>query len=129
MSNTYRTFGGGGLIESTTTERWKLLNSIEAIFEYTGNEPFDGLISFDFTVVSSGGTVDFRFKWEKDAGSGFADLEDNVEALVAVGSDAASVTKTFPLIANKGDQIRPQITRNSGTSGITTSYATIFATQ
>jgi len=57
------------------------------------------------------------------------DLPDNVEVLVAVGSDAQSVTKTFPLKANPGDQFRPQITRNSGTSGITTTYATIFATE
>jgi len=121
--------GGGGLIEGSTIERWKLIDGLQGVFEYTGNEPFDGLISFDFTVVSSGGTVDFRFKWIKDTGSGFADLDDNVEALAAVGSDAFSITKTFPLMANKGDQIKPQITRNSASSGITTSYATIFAIQ
>jgi len=119
--------GGSALIEGTTIERWKLIDDVAGIFEYTGNEPFDDAIEFDFTVSSSGGTVDFRFKWEIDTGSGFGDLPDPVEALVAVGSDAQSITKKFPLAAVKGDQIRPRITRNSGTSGITTSYATIYA--
>ena len=56
-------------------------------------------------------------------------LPDNVHALVNVASDAQSITKTFPLRLAKGDQLRPQITRNSGSSGITTTYATIYATQ
>lgn len=120
---------GTALVEASTAERWKLIDELNGTFEYTGNEPFDGYITFDFTVVSSGGTVEFRFKWEHDVGAGFVDLPDNVEALAAVGADAQSITKTFPLAATKGDQIKPQITRNSGTSGITTSYATIYATQ
>lgn len=198
---------GTALIAGSTMERWKLINEVTGVFEYTGREPFSGYITFDFTVTSSGGTVDFRFKWERssnavvsnsfisfvnsnpdeifdnangfltagfqaddtivisgsasnnktvtaasvtagkitligsdtlvDETSGaavtltatFEDLPDNVEALVAVGSDAQSVTKTFPLNAQTGDQIRPRITRNSGSSGITTSYATIYSTQ
>jgi len=114
--------GGGGLVAGSTMEGWKLIDPINSTFEYFKNEPFDGLITFDFTLVSSGGSQDFRFKWEIDTGSGFGNLPDAVEALVNVGNDAHSITKTFPLRANKGDQIKPQITRNSGTSGITTSY-------
>ena len=121
--------GAGGIIGGSTGERWKIINAITGIYEYTGNKPFDGYISFDFTVLSSGGAQDFRFKWLKDTGSGFVDLDDNVEALVNVGSGAQSVTKTFPLMASKGDQIKPQITRNSGASGVTTTYATMYATQ
>lgn len=121
--------GGDALVAATTIERWKLIDELNGTFEYTGDEPFAGLITFDFTVTSSGGAVDFRFRWEIDTGSGFGVLPDNVEALVNVGSDSASVTKTFPLAAVKGDQIKPQITRDSGTSGITTMYASILATQ
>lgn len=133
VNNTFTdmTFGTGvgGLDAAQEIERFKLINGIDGLFEYIGNEPFDGYITFDFTVTSSGGIVDFRFKWVKDIGAGFVDLDDNVEALVAVGADAQSITKTFPLSLVKGDQIKPQITRNSGASGITTSYATIYATQ
>ena len=200
------------LTEGTTIEGWKLVNEINGVFENIFSEPFRGAISFDFTVESSGGTVDFRFKWVKsidttitattiafvnsnpdtitDSGSGFltagfaeedtiiitgssfndanctvaspctidsvtagtitlvsentlsveavgdtvtiggqfGNLADPVEALVAVGSDAQSTTKTYPLLAVNGDQIKPQITRNSGNSGIITTYATINAT-
>ena len=119
------------LSASTTMERWRLVDELNGTFGYFGNEPFDGLITFDFTVESSGGTVDFRFKWQisTDGGSSFSDIADTVEALVAVGSDAQSVTKTFPISASSSNQIKPQITRNSGSSGITTTYATIYATQ
>ena len=106
-----------------------MVNEINGIFEYFGSEEFDGSIAFDFTVESSGGTVDFRFKWQKDTGSGFVDLTDDVESLVAVGSDSQSVTKTFPLRAQFGDRIRPQITRNSGSSGIVTTHATFYVKQ
>lgn len=119
---------GAALVASSSMERWRLKSELDGTFEYFGNEAFDGLITFDFTVVSSGGTVNFRFKWQMDSGAGFVDLPDTVEALVAVGSEPVSVTKTFPLKAATGDRIRPQITRNSGTSGITTQYATIYAT-
>lgn len=115
------------LIASSTMERWRLVNELNGTFEYIGSEPFDDAIQFDFTVESAGGTVDFRFKWMHDIGAGFVDLPDNVEALVAVGSEAQSVTKKFPLAANTGDLIKPQITRNSGSSGITVAYATVFA--
>lgn len=197
---------GSALISSSTMELWRLTDELSGTFEYIGNEPFQGLITFDYTVVSSGGTVDYRFKWQKsistnitastiafvdsnpdtitDSGNGFltagfkaedtiqisgtvannitatiasvtagtitlvasdtlvteaagatvgiaglfGNLEDPVEALAAVGSDSESVTKTFPLVTSKGDKIKSQITRNSGSSGITISFATIYAT-
>ncbi len=120
---------GSALIAGSTMERWKLIDEINGTFEYTGNEPFDGLLSFDMTSVSSGGTVNFRFKWLHDVGAGFVDLPDAVEVLQSIGSSAANATKTFPLRANKGDQIKPQVTRNSGSSGITSQYVTVYATQ
>lgn len=120
---------GSALLADSTMERWRLVDEINGTFEYFGQEPFDGSITFDFTVASSGGTVDFRFKWEIDEGGGFGDLSDNVEALVAVGSAAQSITKTYPLAAVLGDRIKPQITRNSGTSTITATYVTMYVSQ
>ena len=64
-----------------------------------------------------------------DIGAGFADLPDNVIMATDIGSNQKSATKTFPLSAVKGDQIKPQITRSSGASGVTTTYATFYATQ
>jgi len=120
---------GSALVAGSTMERWKLIDDVKGIFEYTGTEPFAGFITFDYTVTSSGGAVEFRFRWQIDTGSGFGDLPDPVESLVEIGSDAGSVTKAYPLLAVRGNQIKPEITRNSGSSGITTSYATIYVEQ
>jgi len=120
---------GNALVVCSNMERWKLVFDVSGTFEYIGQEPFSGSINYDFTVVSSGGTVEFRFKWQKDTGSGFVDLPDDVEALVDIASTASSITKTHPLTVNKGDQIRPLVTRNSGSSNITIRYATINITQ
>jgi len=133
VNNTFRdmAFGtaGVGLIEGTTIERWKLIDPVIGEFVYLGNEDFDGSVGFDFTVLSSGGTVDFRFEWVHDIGAGYVNLPDPVEAPVAVGSSSVSITKRFPLRATKGDKIKPQITRNSGSSTITTTHATVYGDQ
>jgi len=125
VSNTFNDIDFGTLTESSNTERWKIIDTTNGTFEYTGNEPFDGFLVFDFTGVSSGGAQEFRFKFQHDIGAGFVDLPDNVEALVEVGSTAGSVTKHVPVQAVKGDLLKPEITRNAGTSTITISYATI----
>ncbi len=118
--------GGSALVAGSTMERWKLVDDVAGVFEYTGLEPFDGSITFNFTSVSSGGSQEFRFKWAIDTGSGFGNLPDDVEVLQEIGSDAANMSKTFPLHAQKGYQIKPQVTRNTGGSNLTTSYATIY---
>ena len=120
---------GSALNADSTIERWKLIDDVNGTFEYTGTEPYDGSLGFDFTVVSSGGDQEFRFAWQIDTGSGFGDLPDHIEALAEIGSTAASISKSFPLRANRGDKIKPEITRNSGSSGITCSYATILGMQ
>ncbi len=132
VNNTFKdiVFGTGGdaLIAGSNIERWKLIDELNGTLEYTGAEPFDGVINYDFTSVSSGGSQLFRFKWLGDIGSGFVDLPDNVEALVSIGSNAKSITKSQPLKAVLGDQIKPQLTRNSGSSDIVISYATMNIT-
>jgi len=124
-------FGSAGtaLEPGSTIERFKLIDEIEGEFEYTGEEPFSGRITFDFTVLSSGGSQDFLFKWRKDTGSGFVNLVDDFEALVNVGSAARGVSKTFALTMDTGDVIKPFVTRDAGTSALTITYATIFANQ
>jgi len=129
-TNTDMVFGtvGSALEASSTMERWKLIDELNGTFEYTGNEPFDGYITFDYTVEATA-EEEFRFKWVIDTGSGFSDLIDAVEALASLKDTATSITKTFPLKAVKGNQIKPELTRNAGTAGITTQYATIYVSQ
>lgn len=133
VNNTFKdvVFGTGGsaLVEGSNMERWKLIDEINGTFEYTGSEPFDGSLEYDFSSFSTGGSQLFRFKWVIDTGSGFVDLDDNVESILSIGSNAKSLTKTQSLIISKGEQIKPQVTRNAGSSPITMNYATINASQ
>ncbi len=116
------------LVECSNSERWKLIDRVNGIFEYVGNEPFEGEISYNFTVASAGGAVEFRFKWLIDSGSGFVDFDNAVESLAEIGAVASSVSKTQPISAVKGDQVKPQVTRNTGTSTITSRYVSINIT-
>lgn len=118
---------GAGLLASSTMERWILKDELNGTFEYIGLESFQGSITFDFTVISST-EEDFRFKWQKstDGGSSFSNLDDDVEAVANLKDAGDNITKTFPLKASSGDQIKPQITRNAGSATITTTYATIY---
>jgi len=124
-SNTFNDIDFGTLIEGSNTERFQLIDTGNGTIEYMGNAPFSGFINFDFTGVSSGGAVEFRFRFQVDTGAGFVDLADPVEALVEVGGTASSVSKHIPLSLVKGDKVKPEVTRNSGTSTIIISYATI----
>ena len=129
VNNTFKdmVFGtaGSALTECVDAELWKLIDEVNGTWEYKGLEPFDGSVTGDITAISSGGNQEFRIKWQKDTGGGFANLTDNVEALMDIGGTADSFTKTIPFQANLGDKIKPQLTRNAGASDITTSYVTI----
>jgi len=120
---------GVALIASPSMAKWRMIDELNGTFELITNIKFDGWITFDFTMESSGAIIGFRFKFVIDRGAGFVDLDDPVEGLVDVGSDAQNITKTIPLKAVKGDLIKPQITRNTGGSGITITHATINARQ
>ncbi len=133
-SNAYQDMDFGfNLLQGTTTQRWKLINNNVGEFEYIGNEPFDGTITYDITGFSSGGALDFHFKWEisTDGGSSFVDLPDNIIAGVEIGSEESSVSKHIPLQAVNGNIIRPQVNRPSGASDITISFfsCNIFAVE
>lgn len=124
-------FGAAGIGLKATSDlsRWRLVDRVNGTFKYIGVESFRGTLSYDFTSVSSGGAQEFRFKWVHNAGLGFVDLPDAVESLMEIGSTASSVSKKQALGVNPGDLIKPRVTRNAGTSTITTSYATINATE
>lgn len=60
---------GSALIECTTIEGFKLINELNGTFEVTSNDGFNGTMAYDITGVSSGGSVEFLFKWVKDPGT------------------------------------------------------------
>lgn len=110
------------LIEGSSMERWKLLDDINGTFEYTGKEPFDGSITYGVSAQSTGAAIEFRYKWVHDVGAGFVDLPDVVEAANEIANATSATFSVTPLQAVKGDKIKPQITRSSGTSGITITH-------
>jgi hypothetical protein len=116
---------GSALIAASNIERWKLIDDVVGIFEYTGNEPFEGEIVFSLTAQSAGGAVEFRWKWIHDVGAGYLDLPDPVIASNDIGASAGNTSFIVPLSAAKGDMIKPQITRMSGASTITATFASV----
>lgn len=99
------------LVDSEATERWKLIDELSGTYEYVGNEPFDGSLSFTIEFTKSGGTaVEYEFRYAKDTGGGFSPLPDQIVLSGTVSSSVTlSQTVTIPLTADKGDQIRPEV--------------------
>ena len=124
------TFGTGGnaLVQGSETAQWTLVDDVQGIWEYTGTNVFRGTLSYHFITSSAGAVEEFRFKWEIDPGSGYVDLPDPIETLVAVGNAAQSVSKTCTVRINPGDRIRPRITRIAGASDILIRFAVINIT-
>ncbi len=116
---------GSALVVGSSMERWKLIDDVLGIFEYEGNEPFDGAIAFSQTSQSAGGAVEFRWKWVHDTGGGYVDLPDPAISSNDIGAAAGNTSFVVPLSAVKGDRIKPQVTRMTGASTITLTFASI----
>lgn len=112
--------GTGGIITASNAERWKIIDPISGIFEYTGNEPFSGFIDYNLTSKSSGGAESFRYKWVVDFGGGYENLPDDKYSANTIGATPLSTSDKIPLALSKGDRVKPQISRESGTSSHTT---------
>ena len=120
---------GSALIECTNAQRFKLIDEINGTFEYTGNEVFDGTMASDLTSVSTGGAVEFLFKWQKDVGAGFVDLDNNIINMDEIGGTAGSTSGHVVMILDKGDLIKPVFTRDSGASSYTVRYFNCTTTE
>jgi len=55
----------------------------------------------------------------KDTGSGFAALPDDILTEVEIGGTLASASLLVPICLKNGDLIKPEVTRDAGTSTIT----------
>ena len=53
---------------------------------------------------------------------GFNGYMDDIETEVQIGSNLASTTLIAPVKAVKNDTVRPQVTRNAGTSTVTVKH-------
>ncbi len=126
VNNTFRTMEFGTLLESTDTERFKLIDSATGTFEYTGNEEITIKLSGDFTTVSAGGAQEFRFLWYVDKNTGtFVPIDNPNESMNELGSVAAATPLHSTITLQKGYKIRSQVTRTAGSSALTARYSTL----
>lgn len=118
----------GTMIESTLSERWKLINANFGYFQYFGNEPFDGELTFDFSVkTGSSSEQEYLFQVEISAdGVIWSALADGVMMKIGVKNTIQFGSKTFPVAAVKGDRIRIT-TKGDGTNvAFIISYSSIY---
>jgi hypothetical protein len=200
-NGTFRNYDFGTLTETSNAQRFKLITANTGINEYTGNEPFNGTLAYDHTAVSTGGAVEFLFKWQKstsieasgshdgannaatltdstasftvnafigfyirnitDGSEGlitantattvtanlesgtdndwdtndiyeireFVDLDNNIVRMNEIGATAEATTGHALMLLNKGDQIKPVFTRDSGASSFTPRYFNYTTTE
>jgi len=121
--------GGSALIECTTIQVFELIDELNGTFEVTSNEGFNGTMAYDLTAVSTGGAVEFLFKWQKDIGAGFVDLDNNLIRMVEIGGTAAAASGHVTMDLKKGDLIKPVFTRDSGASSFTARYFNCATTE
>ena len=112
--------GGAGLFKSSNLERWKIIDPVLGIFEYIGNEPFSGFIDYGLTSASVGGSLEFRYKWVVDRGSGYVNLDDDKYIKNIIATIPSNTSDKIPLKIVQGDRVKPQITRMTGGSTHTT---------
>ena len=129
-NNTFRTMDFGTLVQSSTTERFKLIDATTGTFEYTGNEDKILTMPIDITGLSSGGAQEFRYLWhvDKTKSGTFLPIDDANEMMTEIAAIAQAASGHSTSLAQKGFRFRPQFTRTSGSSGLTTRYATLSAT-
>jgi hypothetical protein len=119
---------GSSLIQATNTERFKLIDDVSGTWECTSNEEVNGEITSPITAVSSGGAREFLFKWVIDRrdGNGFVDMTNSAIAMNEIGSSAGNTSFAAPISMQKTWRMKPQVTRQDGSSDLTVRYAQIY---
>lgn len=114
-SNTFNDIDFGTLTAGSNEERFTLTNAVTGELRYDGERAFSGEFAASISAFSTGGSQGFRFRLIKNGSV----LTDDIETEVEVGSNLASTTLLTPITLVQNDLIRPQVTRNAGTSTLT----------
>ena len=119
-----------GLIKASNIERWKVIDHVKGVLEYAGNEPFSGFIDYNLSSTSNGAVEQFRYKWvvDKNDGNGYVNLPDDKYSKNIIGGATLNTSDKIPLSVEKGDKVKPQITRDSGGSDHITSDFSVTIT-
>ncbi|MEE9223045.1 MAG: hypothetical protein V3V40_06270 [Nitrosomonadaceae bacterium] len=126
--DTYTDIEFTGLAEISFSERFKLIDLDNAIFEYTGNEPFEGSLSFVLSGLSSGSGSVFAFKFflSTDGGSSFGQFVDEIEAVVELKTSVTGTSLIIPVVLDKGDQFKLRVQNTGGTENITVENISLY---
>lgn len=113
---------GTGLSAGSNIERFTLTNALNGEMRYDGEVDFEGEISVSLSALSTGGNRVFSFRFVVDTGSGFGVLPDDLITEVDIGATLASSTLLVPICLSNGDLIKPEVTRDAGTSTVTVKH-------
>lgn len=117
----------GTLISGSNTERFKLINTTNGTFIYTGIEQFQGFITLNLSAKGESGVFSqYSFNFLIDTGGGFTTLTNNVISNLEAGNDIVLVIATAPLTMNKGDKIKPQLLSSTKTLIVDNAKISIF---
>ena len=109
----YQDFNLPTFAPSSNIERWKVITATNGLFEYTGNEPFDGSINFTISISKGGGgssRYNLKYVRSTDGGSTFINMQDNITTSIILSNGSEESTSLIiPFTADKGDLIKPQI--------------------
>lgn len=117
-SNTFNDIDFGALSAGSNEERFTLTNAVTGELRYDGERPFSGEFAASISAFSTGGSQGFRFRLVKNG----VVQADDIETEIEIGSNLASTVLLTPVTLVQNDLIRPQVTRNAGTSTITVKH-------
>ncbi len=119
----------GGINQSSIAERFKLINTTTGATVFTGNEPFEGFLSFYLSAVATGSGSIFKFKFVLQVGGSgsFVDFPDVIEAKAEIKSTLSNSSVILPVILNKGDVYKLQVNNVDGTENIIVSDISIYS--
>jgi len=127
VSGTFNDIDFGTLSAASNIERFTLTDTGNGEMRYDGLVDLQGEIAVSLSAFSTGGNRVFSFRFVKDSGSGFVVLPDDIIAELDIGSNLAGLTLLVPISLKTGDLIKPQVTRDAGTSTVTVKHYSVAA--
>lgn len=114
-----------GLIERPSTERFKLISTF-GVWEYTGNEPFEGLLTATIFAMKTGATANYRFTLGINGAT--PNFANSPYTPMEVKTSKIGVTMLSPLSLVKGDTFEINVA-GDGTSDMITPTDLLLSVQ
>ena len=119
VNGTFNDIDFGTLSAGSNIERFTLTNAANGEKRYDGEVDFDGEMLLTFSALSTGGARVFTVRLVIDTGSGYGVLPDDIVTEVEIGGTLGPASLLVPICLKNGDLVKPEVTRDAGTSTIT----------